>query len=76
MTKFKKCHTSLNACIEGESIYIECRKPGKWGLFRMTGQHRGSQCIAKKNARAIILRERTNTKKKPERDKKKGGKVM
>ncbi len=65
MTKFKKCSTSLNACIEGESIYIECRKPGKWQLFRMSKGHRGSKCTAKKNVRAIILRERTNTTKKP-----------
>jgi len=65
MTKSKKCQTTENACIEGESVYIECRTPSKWKLFRMTGNHQGSKCTAKKNVRAIILRERTNIQKRP-----------
>jgi len=58
----KPCLRDLGDCIEGDSIYVECRKKGKWKLFRMSGQDKGVKCTAKKNAKAIILREYTNIK--------------
>ena len=40
--------------ISGEHIIVECRKPGKWQIFRMSGQHNGWRVSAKKNATARI----------------------
>ena len=40
--------------ISGEHIIVECRKPGRWQLFRMSKQHNGSRVSAKKNATAVI----------------------
>lgn len=57
---FKNCQRNAKDCIVGDTIYIECRKPGSWNLFQMSGQHRGSCCSAKKNAKAIILKTYTN----------------
>lgn len=56
------CLRDPGNCIEGDSIHVQCRKKGKWKLFRMSGQDKGMQCIAKKNAKAIILRKYTNIK--------------
>ncbi len=58
----KPCLRAPGDCIEGDSIYVECRKKGKWKLFRMSGQHQGVQCTAKTNAKAVILRKYTNIK--------------
>jgi len=33
---FKNCLQNKNDCIAGDTIYIECRKPGGWKLFRMS----------------------------------------
>jgi hypothetical protein len=55
-----KCSRKENACIEGDAIYIECRKPDDWRLFRMTNNHNGHRCKAKKNAKAILLKTYTN----------------
>jgi len=58
----KKCGRDVWDCIEGDSIYVECRKPGKWTKFRRTGQHQGHSCTAKKDAKATLLRFYTNIK--------------
>jgi hypothetical protein len=50
-------------CIAGDKIKVECRKPGNWVLFRMSGQHKGIMCVAEKNAKATILKEYTNIRK-------------
>ena len=60
--RFQNCLRDINSCIEGDSIYIECRKPSNWKLFQMTAQHKGSSCNARKNAKAIILKSYTNVK--------------
>jgi len=46
----------------GDTIKVECRDPGKWKLIQMSGQHKGSICIAKKNAKATIVKSYTNVK--------------
>lgn len=48
--------------ISGERILVKCRSPGKWELYRMTGQHNGHKTTAKKNATAIIEAGYTNQK--------------
>lgn len=54
---------SKGDCIAGDAIKIECRKPGKWTLFNMSGKHKGAVCVAEKNAKATILKEYTNIRK-------------
>jgi len=61
---FKNCSRKANDCIEGDTVYIECRKPGVWKLFRMSTQHHGNCCKARMNAKAIILKSYTNVKTK------------
>ena len=61
---FQNCRRKENDCIEGDSIYIECRKSGIWNLIRMSGQHHGNCCTAKMNAKAVILKSYTNVKTK------------
>jgi hypothetical protein len=62
--KLKDCVHDKNACIEGDSIYVECRKiPTKWDLMQMSGQHKGSCATIKKNAKAIILKSYTNVER-------------
>ena len=63
MKEEKTCLREENDCIEGDSVYIECRKPGDWKLFNMTGNHKGSYSIVKKNVKAIIQRKYTNINK-------------
>jgi len=63
MKKAKDCYREPDDCVEGDSIYVECRKPGNWGGFRMSGKHRGYSCKAQKNARGILLRSYTNIKR-------------
>ena len=46
--------------ITGDVIAIKCRKPGRWVKYRMSGQHNGHKCTAKKNAEARILTPHTN----------------
>lgn len=58
----RKCGRDVGACVEGDSIYVECRKPGKWTLLRRTGQHQGHACKARKHAKATLLRSYTNIK--------------
>lgn len=48
--------------IRGDSIRIECRDHGKWNLFQMSSQHKGSVCVARKNAKATIMKTYTNVK--------------
>ena len=59
---FKNCLQNKNDCIAGDTIYIECRKPGGWKLFRMSIRHHGNCCTARMNAKAIILKPYTNIK--------------
>jgi hypothetical protein len=40
--------------ISGEHIIVKCRKPGRWEMYRMSGQHKGWGTSAKKNAQAEI----------------------
>lgn len=62
--KFQDCVRDENACIEGDSIYVECRKPpAKWYLKQMSGQHKGSSATINKNAKAIILKSYTNVER-------------
>ena len=49
--------------IAGDKIYVQCRKPGKWKVFQMSAQHKGSHMTAAKNARAEILSAYTNVKR-------------
>ena len=48
--------------ISGDAIRVECRDPGKWQLFQMSGKHKGSHCLARKNAKAVIIKCYTNVK--------------
>jgi hypothetical protein len=59
----KPCLREVNDCIEGDSIFIECRTPGDWKLFNMSGNHKGSCCVIKKNAKARIQKKYTNISK-------------
>jgi len=56
----KDCRREEGACIEGDTIYVQCQKPGKWTLFRKSEQHRGSHCKADKDAKAVLLKKYTN----------------
>ncbi|RLB35555.1 MAG: hypothetical protein DRH20_10905 [Deltaproteobacteria bacterium] len=58
--KFKNCSRKPYDCIEGDHIYIQCNAPGKWKVFRKSGQHKGQACDAKKDAKAILLKSYTN----------------
>jgi phage protein U len=49
--------------IAGDQIRVSCMKPEQWILFQKSGQHKGSYCIAKKDAKAKILKAYTNIKK-------------
>jgi hypothetical protein len=40
--------------ISGDSLRIECRKPGDWQSFRMSGQHNGFRVKARMNASAVV----------------------
>lgn len=61
---FRNCVRDKNACIEGDSIYVECRKPPKkWILKQMSGRHKGSSATINKNAKAIILKSYTNVER-------------
>jgi len=50
--------------IEGDVIYVECRKYSKWKLFQMSSQHKGSRCQIEKNAKARIVKSYTNLQNK------------
>gem|GEM_PF-2149538 len=56
----KPCLREPNNCVEGDQLYIECKKKGRWELIQKSGQHKGSSCTVKKNAKAIVLRKFTN----------------
>jgi hypothetical protein len=62
MKRPEDCYREEGACIEGDTIYVECRKPGRWKLIRMSGRHEGRSCKAEKNAMALLLRKYTNVK--------------
>jgi hypothetical protein len=49
--------------IAGDQIYVVCMKPDQWKLIQRSGQHKGSCCVAKKDAKARILKAYTNIKK-------------
>lgn len=49
--------------IAGDQICVSCMKPREWKLFQKSGQHKGSFCIAEKDAKAKILKAYTNIKK-------------
>ena len=57
-----KCYRNVGDSVAGDQIRVECRKPGDWNLFKMSGQHNGWKCTAKKNAKATVLRSYTNIK--------------
>lgn len=46
--------------IAGDRLDIQCQKRGKWKLFGKSGQHKGSQTTAEKDARATIVKSYTN----------------
>ena len=57
----KECQQDPGDCIEGHSIHIQCQKPQKnWTMFRKSGQHRGWQCKARKDAKATLLKKYVN----------------
>lgn len=56
-------HRTVGDSIVGDHIYVQCMKPGDWCLFQKSGQHKGSCCIAKKDAKAKIEKAYTNIKK-------------
>ena len=41
--------------ISGDAIRVECRDPGKWQLFQMSGKHKGSYCLAGKTRKLSFL---------------------
>jgi hypothetical protein len=55
-----KYYRNVGDSIAGDQIRVECRKPGKWKLFRRTGQHQGQVCKVEKDAKATILKAYTN----------------
>jgi hypothetical protein len=59
-TIFVNCSQDVDDCIAGDSLYIECMKPGQWNLIKKSNRHKGSACTAKKDAKAIILKKYTN----------------
>lgn len=46
--------TKVGDKVSGDSLFIECRKPGDWHSFRMSGNHNGWQVKARKNASATV----------------------
>lgn len=59
MTEYRQQDDS----IAGDQIFVRCMKPEQWRLFQKSGQHKGSCCVAKKDAKAKILKAYTNIKK-------------
>lgn len=49
--------------IAGDRIYVRCRKPSEWKLYRMTNTHKGHQTTAQKNAYAEIEQAYKNLQK-------------
>lgn len=49
--------------IQGDRIYVRCQKYTDWKLFTKSDQHRGSNCILKKDAYAKIEKAFTNIQK-------------
>ncbi|KKK78154.1 hypothetical protein LCGC14_2846390 [marine sediment metagenome] len=60
--RFKNCRRAEEDCIAGDQLLIVCMKPKDWQLDRITKSHRGKYCIARKNAKAKVLRSYTNVK--------------
>jgi len=58
--RFKNCRRTEEDCIEGDQLLIVCRDPKDWRLDRITKSHKGQYCIARKNAKAKVLRSYTN----------------
>lgn len=59
----RPCYRNAGDCIEGDQIYVRAMKPGKWVLIRKSNQHNAMKCIAKKDAKAELIRAYTNVKK-------------
>lgn len=49
--------------IRGDQIVITARKLGKPSLIRRSGNHKGSEILAEKDARAKVIRAYTTTAK-------------
>jgi len=62
MSKKPPCYRNIGDCVKGDSLRIECRSIGKWKLFQYSGNHKGSRCTVKRNAKATILQSYTNVK--------------
>lgn len=58
--KAKPCLREPDDCVQGDRLHIQCRKPGKWKLFQMSGDHKGKRCKVEKNAKAKVLKKYTN----------------
>lgn len=56
-------HVEVDNAIQGDQILIECRKPGKWHTIRGSISHNYFNCVANKNAYAVLSKTYTNVKK-------------
>ena len=53
-------YTNVGDRVVGDILRIECRSIGKWKLKNKSGNHKGSFCIIKKDAKATIEKAYTN----------------
>ena len=56
-----KTYTNVGDQVAGDQLRIECRTVGKWKLKHKSGNHKGSFCTIKKDAKATIEKAYTNT---------------
>lgn len=40
--------------IKGYKVIVSCRKHGKWEIFQMSSEDKGSRCILSKNVFCVI----------------------
>jgi len=63
-----KVYTEPGSAIEGDSILVYARKPGKWmGKIRATDGHHYFRVVASKNALAVLRRKFKNLQKSPQK---------
>jgi hypothetical protein len=61
--KENKVYREKGDALSGDHIFVRCQKPGKWTLYQKSNQHKGSYCLLKKDAYAIIEKAYTNIEK-------------
>lgn len=60
--KHHAVYVEVDSAIQGDQILIECRKPGKWFTTRGSKKHNYFNCVARKNAYAVLAKKYTNVK--------------